>query len=93
MSTGFAPIDWLIALAALAVGLALGFLHFRSLRRAADAFARGEAGRALALQLVRLALLGLFLFAAARAGALALLAAALGIFIGRAVVMHRKESV
>lgn len=79
------------ALAALAAGVAVGFIHFRTLRRTADAFVGGRAARALALQLVRLALIGGFLFAAARAGALPLLAAAAGVLAGRALVMARRR--
>lgn len=77
------------ALAALAAGFALGFIHFRTLARAADAFASGQPARALALQLARLALMGGFLFAVAHAGALPLLAAAAGVLASRSLVLAR----
>ncbi|MFT3721406.1 ATP synthase subunit I [Pseudorhodoferax sp.] len=79
----------MLALVAFVTGCVMGFIHFRTLGRAADAFVQGRAARALLLQFARLALTGGFLFAVAQAGALPLLAAAAGILAGRGLVMAR----
>ena len=90
MTAPFAPWTLVAIIAALAVGVAMGLFHFQSLRRAADAFAEGRAVSALALQTLRLAAMAAFLFGAAYAGAFPLLAAALGILIGKAAVLRRE---
>ncbi|WP_333823044.1 N-ATPase subunit AtpR [Pinisolibacter sp.] len=82
----------LLLAAAFAAGLALGLLHFASLRRIADVFAAGAAGRALALQATRWVVLVAVLILFARQGALPLLLTALGLFVARAVVLRRKEA-
>lgn len=76
-------------LAALLAGLALGLFHFSSLRRVSALYlSGGPVWRALTLQLARFAfLIGLFVLLA-RAGATPLLAGALGLLIGRAVVLR-----
>ncbi|SDL24486.1 ATP synthase subunit I [Aliiruegeria lutimaris] len=81
-----------LALAALgfAAGLALGFAHFASLRRIVTLYLSGAApARALALQLVRFAVLVAALAALARIGATPLLAGALGLLAARTVVLRR----
>ena len=75
----------------LVAGLALGLFHFRALRWNCAFFAHGQAGRALLLQLTRLALAGLVLYGLARLGAGSLLAGALGFFGARALVMRRER--
>jgi hypothetical protein len=87
MTTLAAAPSWLLALAALIAGFAMGLFHFGTLRRNADAFVQGRTGHALALQLLRLLIMGMFLVAAVRLGALVLLSAALGVFAGRYAVL------
>ena len=66
-------------------GLAAGRLHFAALRSGTEALIRdGSAGRAALLTLGRFALTIAVLVAAALAGAVPLLAAALGFGLGRA---------
>lgn len=81
--------------AALLAGVAGGWLFFASLWWQARALLR--AGRAPAWLLLvpwlRLGLLGGVLALAARGGAAALLAAALGVGLGRAIVLHRVRRV
>lgn len=74
-------------------GAGLGVVYFRFLRRSAGLMVSGEAGpgRALLLVLFRVAGLGGVLLIAAMQGALPLLAAALGVMIGRQVVMRQTE--
>ena len=75
------------AFAAALAGLAAGWLHFRSLQALSARIVAGEK-RAIVLQLARLVMLGLFLFLCTRGGALVLLAGALGVFAGRALVLR-----
>ena len=86
-----AAAPWLLPLFGLAAGFALGLFHFHSLRWNCAFFARGQAGRALLLQLARLALVGLVLFGLARLGAGPLLGGALGLVIGRMLMMRRER--
>ncbi|MCA8879421.1 MAG: hypothetical protein KDA73_05530 [Rhodobacteraceae bacterium] len=73
---------------ALLAGVALGWLHFRSLRRVAERLVAGEPAAVL-LQITRILMLALFLYLCARLGASTLLAAAAGVYIGRVLVMRR----
>lgn len=73
----------------LAVGGALGVLHFGSLRWVAQRYAEGGAAGAVLVQLLRFAVLGLVLFGLAKVGAAALLAGAVGLLIARYVVVRR----
>ncbi len=74
----------------LAAGLGAGVLYFRSLFWSVQRFAHGgRATPAIALGLLRFALLGGLLALAATQGALPLLAAALGVLIARALVARR----
>jgi len=76
---------WLWTLLALPVGLAVGRLHFRALRSGTEALIHGgSAARALALTALRFGLSIGCLIGAALLGAGPLLAAALGIALGRA---------
>lgn len=74
-------------------GVGLGVAYFRFLRHSAGLMVAGEVGpgRALVLVLFRVAGLGGILLIAAMQGALPLLAAALGVMIGRQVVMRQAE--
>lgn len=74
--------------AALVAGAVAGWAHFMSLRRVADLFTEGRMS-AVALQLGRLAALGVFLWLCTRGGAAVLIAGALGILLGRAVALKR----
>lgn len=74
---------------AFGIGLALGAVHFGTLSLVSRAYVDGRAGRAAALQLGRLALLGLVLFALSRLGAWPLLLGAGGVMVSRAVVLRR----
>lgn len=72
----------------LCVGLALGFIHFRSLYRVSADYLGGRAVRAIALQLARLAILGVVLFLLVKVGALCLLGGAGGMMLARRLVMR-----
>lgn len=77
---------WLIG------GGLIGLIYFRMVRHSANLLVSGQRGGAmfgLALVLLRLAGLGGVLIIAAMQGAGPLLAAALGVLIGRFVVMRR----
>lgn len=74
----------------LVLGLALGLIHFASLRRVTTLYlSGGSPARAIALQLGRLALLGLGFAGLAWLGALPLLAGAVGVLIAREVILRR----
>lgn len=77
-------------LGAAAAGAGVGWLYFVGLRRSADALVRGRIGPlgAMASRLARTAALGASLVVAARTGAPVLLSAALGILLGRALVLR-----
>lgn len=70
-------------------GLIAGLLHFIGLKPTANLFAAGHAQRALALQLARIAFVGLVLYALTRFGALALVAGFAGIVVARSLVLKR----
>ncbi|MCA8879425.1 MAG: hypothetical protein KDA73_05555 [Rhodobacteraceae bacterium] len=78
----------ILALCAALAGLGAGWVHFSSLRGVADRIVAGQLG-ALGWQLLRLALLGGFLWICAQGGAAVLLAAACGILAGRVLVLRR----
>ncbi|MCT2398446.1 ATP synthase subunit I [Novosphingobium mangrovi (ex Huang et al. 2023)] len=82
---------WLKALAALVIGLVLGFVHFGMLASVTEDYLAGRAMRAVIVQVLRLAVLGAVLFALVRLGALPLLAGALGIIAARAIVLRRRR--
>ncbi len=83
----------LLSAAFLLAGLGAGRAHFALLRVATDSLILGgSAGRALVLTLARFGLSLLVLAGAALAGALPLLAAALGFGLGRAWELHRARS-
>lgn len=73
----------------LAAGIVGGMLYFRGLQWSVDRFMRGSRMTILAaLAIGRFALLGLLLGFAGKAGALPLLLTALGVWIGRSVVLR-----
>ena len=75
-----------------AAGVAVGVIFFRALRWGARVLVEGGAvSTAFALTLGRFGLVGLLLYFAVRAGAAPLLAAAVGIFIGRFLVMRASQ--
>jgi len=74
---------------ALALGMLLGLVHFASLHRITDFYAGGKAFKAVCLQLGRFVLLAAVLVAAARFGVLPLLACAIGLLVGRWLVLKR----
>lgn len=76
----------LAGLAAIA-GVGVGWLHFRSLKALAGRIVDGDR-RAIAFQLLRLAALAGFLVLSAQGGAIVLLSACLGVFLGRLCVMR-----
>lgn len=80
----------LTAALAAAAGHGAGLVHFRSLRRVAEMMVAGR-GAAAALQVARLAALGLFLALCALAGPAALLAAAAGLLLGRARALRGQD--
>jgi hypothetical protein len=75
------------ALLGAAAGYGAGLLHFRSLRRVADAIVAGRTS-AVAIQLARLAALGLFLGLCVWIGAAALLGATLGLTLARRTALR-----
>jgi len=75
-----------------AAGVAVGVIFFRALLWGARVLVEGGAvSTAFALTLGRFGLVGLLLYFAVRAGAAPLLAASVGIFIGRFLVMRASQ--
>lgn len=81
---------YLLAALALPAGIGAGWLHFRTLRLLAGRIVTGDMA-AIGLQLLRLLLLAGFLMLCALGGALVLLSASLGLFLGRAWVLRRER--
>jgi F1F0 ATPase subunit 2 len=78
----------------LAVGIALGFIHFRSLWWNTRMFAQpGSILTAFAVQIGRFGLLVAVFVVLAKLGAVALLSGALGLLIARQVVIKRLGTV
>jgi hypothetical protein len=73
---------------AVLAGLALGWLHFRSLRWVAERLAAGQP-LAVLLQIARMLLLALFFYLCAQLGTSTLLLAAAGVLIGRFLVLRQ----
>ena len=74
----------------LAAGVVAGAIFFHALRWGASILVEGGAvSTAFALTLGRFLLVGALLFVAARQGAGPLLAASIGIFVGRFLVMRQ----
>ncbi|WP_425053672.1 ATP synthase subunit I [Psychromarinibacter sp. S121] len=72
------------AILAFGIGLGLGYLHFASLKRVTALYVSGKSiWAAVALQAVRLAVLGAGLYGLALLGAIPLLAGALGVLLAR----------
>lgn len=86
MSGAASPL--MLALLAFPAGVLAGWVHFTTLGRVAGLLAAGRFS-AVALQVLRLALLGGFLWLCAWFGAAALLSGAAGIMAGRALVLRR----
>jgi hypothetical protein len=87
----FSPMWIAAALAALAIGYGAGIVHFRTLKSVARRFVAGDL-TAVALQIARLAALGLLLYLFARLGAHVLIAGAAGILLARRRVLSRTEA-
>jgi F1F0 ATPase subunit 2 len=85
--TGSAPSMTAYGAAGLAVGLALGILHYFSLWWNTRLFAAGAAGKAIALQLGRIAVAVAVLVMLARLSLIALFAGALGLLVARPLVI------
>ncbi|MCJ2185609.1 N-ATPase subunit AtpR [Novosphingobium beihaiensis] len=83
------PLVWIEAVGALLLGLVLGFVHFGTLASVSEDYLNGRTGRAVAVHLLRMAVMAAVLFALVKLGAIPLLAGALGIVIARAVVLRR----
>ncbi|MGO4916145.1 N-ATPase subunit AtpR [Pseudogemmobacter sp. W21_MBD1_M6] len=78
--------------ASLTGGVLLGLVYFAAVRRTADLIVAGrQTLLALGLVLGRMALLGAVFFWALHFGALALIAVAAGVLVGRAVVLRRSK--
>ncbi len=75
----------------LLLGTLVGVIHFSVLRRGTELMAQARGGLALLLLAARFALTGGVLAAAAVAGSAPLLATAVGLMFGRAVVLGREE--
>jgi hypothetical protein len=83
---------YLLPLLAAALGIAMGVLHFATLERVTRLYLKGgSVGQAVALQVARLGLVTAFFVGLALLGAKPLLAGALGLLIGRAIVLRRKR--
>ena len=87
------PTGFFLLLLALIGGTGLGYLHFATLHAVSLDYLGGHPGRAVLIQLARMALMVTALVALAWLGALYLLSATVGVLIGRFMVMHgaRKE--
>lgn len=77
------------ALIGFTVGVLLGLIHFGSLWWNLRLLASAGALRALAVQLLRFALLAVVLAGLAKLGAAALLAGALGLLLARGLLLRR----
>ncbi|MBO9099613.1 MULTISPECIES: N-ATPase subunit AtpR [unclassified Rhizobium] len=85
------PLFLTTLLAWLAGGIGMGFAYFRMLRENTALLVTGRRLRlAVSLTVGRLALMAGGLILAGRQGALPLLAMALGVWIGRSIVMRRQ---
>ena len=95
MDTTLMMLSPLVLTASFLVGVLAGVAYFLSLWRSAQRIASGEKARVtVAWMLGRLIVTGFLLtFVAIEGGALALLLLALGIFIGRALVLRRLRAV
>jgi len=79
-----------VSVVALFVGGVLGVFHFTTLRMVTNQLVSGASPvRAILLQIVRMALVVAVLAAFTFAGALPLLSCALGVLLGRAIVLRR----
>lgn len=90
-SNGLTVLDSGLWLAAFVAGLGAGFLHFHTLAAVTRRMVRGDLS-AVALQLGRLAALGIFLWLLARLGAPYLLAGAAGVLVARSRVLARARA-
>jgi hypothetical protein len=77
-----------VALFFLGAGFAVGLIHFSLLRKTADAVTAGLVSRPILQTVARLAITGATLYLASRSGAMALLAAALGLVAARALALR-----
>ena len=91
--SGFEPTIFTLArlIAVLAAGYGAGLLHFTSLEAVARRMIGGRLS-AVALQIGRLAALGLFLWLLARLGTAELLAGTVGILLARSRVLARART-
>lgn len=89
----WAAVAFAALLAAYVVaGAGVGVIFFRALRWGARVLVEGgSVSTAFALTLGRFLLVGALLFVAAREGAAPLLAASVGVFVGRFLVMRSME--
>lgn len=78
-----------MALGGFVAGVVLGIAHFGSLWWNTRLYAAGTAGRALAVQVLRIAVLVAVLALLARLGTAALLGGAAGLLLARAVLVRR----
>ncbi|PFG62308.1 F1-F0 ATPase (N-ATPase) AtpR subunit [Thioclava sp. ES.031] len=86
-------VEFLIGAGALILGIGVGLLHFTLLRAGTDAMLlESKALKAIALTVLRFGLTIAVLVGCALLGAVPLLAAALGIGIGRMLTLRRARS-
>ncbi|WP_052223443.1 N-ATPase subunit AtpR [Novosphingobium malaysiense] len=83
------PLVWLEVIGALVGGFVLGLVHFGTLASVSEDYLAGRTTRALALHLLRMAVMVAALIGLVQLGAMPLLAGALGIVAARAVVLRR----
>lgn len=76
------------AVAAVLAGIVMGWVHFASLSRVTDLLVAGRIA-GVGLQVARFAVLGAFLWTCTQGGWPVLVAGALGVLAGRALVLRR----
>lgn len=86
------PVDIALTVLFLVLGAGAGYLHFRMLRRGTTAIVQEQStGRAIFFGVARFALTIAVLAASAWAGSAPLLACAIGLFIGRSVLLRQEK--
>jgi len=83
------PTGFSLLVVALLGGTVLGYLHFATLHKVSMDYLGGHPVRGVLIQVARMAVMVIVLVVLARLGAPFLLGAAVGILVGRFMVMHR----
>lgn len=83
------PTGFFVLLLVLIGGTGLGYVHFATLHAVSLDYLGGHPVRAVLVQIARMGLMVIVLVVLARLGALYLLSGAVGVLIGRFMVMHK----